>query len=579
MTEIDDIPILCTNLIATHLGKLCDDEIDAATSGASLALVAKGYWCQMSAIVYDVVDPGSENEKNAALALNAQKRAEWDAEFKELVFRYDCSEFKLDKLKAECKRFGIKCSGTKAVLADNIAEYIKHRILMIDACLVKAKPLNPQKCQIRPCAKRWIRALKDPETMLNVTAVKERYKLKDKDLDEISCELKDNPYHRSRPPMRLYKVVDLIPLYNARGGQEDNAKYWDFLTPEKHAADHKADAKEIDKCEKKKAKADEVDRIRNEITFGRKKILIDELTKLECTLRDDSKLCNQFISNGVGNPFQIAQIMREMKFYYDETTYARDLNDIFMKRNRQRENRYGRDRYSRYDSDDYDSDDDDPQDDSDNAKSMALNKWVEDKLKTNKPHVHHLTLPSTLRKTVAEIAVYKQLNKIDEKYNGEIGGKYLNAVGGDRRLLRTRLVNEYCNDYEVNVLERYKELVQPLNEKAIQLKGWIEDLRTFADNDVHHNQIVELTFKKISHNVNREAIEAIYKVTASFITASIANVKQHAVMIKDLVNHPDYNSNIPSHKCLSCQKDSLTSVRDRLFTIKGLISHSMAKHA
>jgi len=108
MSDINDLPPLCLNLIASHLGESCDDVLESAECGATLALVGNAFWSNMSNIVYDFVDPGSEAAKNVALALNIQKRKEWAIELDEFKHRSDCSEFKLDKLKAECKRYGIK---------------------------------------------------------------------------------------------------------------------------------------------------------------------------------------------------------------------------------------------------------------------------------------------------------------------------------------------------------------------------------------------------------------------------------------------------------------------------------------
>ena len=60
----------------------------------------------------------------------------------------------------------------------------------------------------------------------------------------------------------------------------------------------------------------------------RKMILINELSKVGCELRNDSKLCSAYIENNDGNPVYIAGIMCEMKFYYKHTQYERILDNL-----------------------------------------------------------------------------------------------------------------------------------------------------------------------------------------------------------------------------------------------------------
>ena len=57
--------------------------------------------------------------------------------------------------------------------------------------------------------------------------------------------------------------------------------------------------------------------------------LIHELQKLGCELREDSKLCEAYIKNGVGNPRKIAEIMQEMQFFHEHTQYASIRDRIY----------------------------------------------------------------------------------------------------------------------------------------------------------------------------------------------------------------------------------------------------------
>jgi hypothetical protein len=54
----------------------------------------------------------------------------------------------------------------------------------------------------------------------------------------------------------------------------------------------------------------------------RKAWLVAELTKLGCTLRNDSRLCEMYIQENIGNPHDIAMTMAEMDFLFSHTEYA-----------------------------------------------------------------------------------------------------------------------------------------------------------------------------------------------------------------------------------------------------------------
>lgn len=56
-------------------------------------------------------------------------------------------------------------------------------------------------------------------------------------------------------------------------------------------------------------------------TESRQKVIIDALSRRGCILRDDSRLCQAYIRHGRGDPEEIADVMMEMKFYFEETAY------------------------------------------------------------------------------------------------------------------------------------------------------------------------------------------------------------------------------------------------------------------
>ena len=51
--------------------------------------------------------------------------------------------------------------------------------------------------------------------------------------------------------------------------------------------------------------------------------MIRALQRHGCVLRTDSKLCNDYIRKGRGDPEEIAIVMGQMKFLFEETNYAK----------------------------------------------------------------------------------------------------------------------------------------------------------------------------------------------------------------------------------------------------------------
>lgn len=66
-----------------------------------------------------------------------------------------------------------------------------------------------------------------------------------------------------------------------------------------------------------------------EIQIERKNELITNLQNVGCKLRSDSRLCEEYIRFGQDriDCSHVVQIMEEMKFYFDETTYSIEYND------------------------------------------------------------------------------------------------------------------------------------------------------------------------------------------------------------------------------------------------------------
>lgn len=101
-----------------------------------------------------------------------------------------------------------------------------------------------------------------------------------------------------------------------------------------------------------------------------------------CKLRSDSRLCQEYITHGNYNPVAIVNIMVEMAFYYDHTSYLIDYED----------EKYNCLEYrGRYDPDEV----------SESAKSRALCTWCEQFIKYD--DVDKNLLPESLYDSVRKI--------------------------------------------------------------------------------------------------------------------------------------------------------------------------------
>jgi hypothetical protein len=116
---------------------------------------------------------------------------------------------------------------------------------------------------------------------------------------------------------------------------------------------------------------------------GDRSSLIKKLLKEKnCELRKDSRLCNDYINNGEGEVTDIVNIMVEMKFYVNHTSYFEEMeegiNDMLEYK-------------GRFDTDE----------ESYCAKSRALDTWCEQYI--NFKDINFDILPETLNQKVHDI--------------------------------------------------------------------------------------------------------------------------------------------------------------------------------
>ncbi len=149
----------------------------------------------------------------------------------------------------------------------------------------------------------------DKYRQISKTDAKEQFYLNDDDLKKIQSKIIKNPIYGYTGFMTLYLYTDVIQLVNE--------KYDNF-------EEYKIEKEKI--LNKKRTKRLENKRLRSEI---RKSELINELNKYRLQLRNDSKLCDNYINIKKKN-INLQQVVHEMcimKFLYDYTNYEERRNN------------------------------------------------------------------------------------------------------------------------------------------------------------------------------------------------------------------------------------------------------------
>eukprot|EP00798_Chlamydomonas_sp_ICE-L_P006769 gene6769-biopygen1975 len=300
-----------------------------------------------------------------------------DEEFERMRIHEGLSEAsKADVLKMACRDRGLMVSGVKAAFWRRLmeAEVVAHPPRV---CILSAKFRSEMRAM--RCAR------------MCVSKAKLEYRLTERDLTTLSCELKRNPMYRSAAPMRLYLIRDV-----ARVALEKHASSHTRIRVPVISADERRTSRETllskklgdmtldsrifsvseSACRARdfyvnsgrgggavKVAADIV------ATNTRLNILERALEARGCELRIDSRLCTGFVDNGDGDPEDIAVSMLEMKFFHNHTEYASILDDLWEDARRER------DYIDEYEYDNYHHID--PHELSSSAKSEAMKQWAD----------------------------------------------------------------------------------------------------------------------------------------------------------------------------------------------------------
>ena len=424
---MNSLPPLCLESIAHQAYAICKDIRERAQIAASLAIVGNMQTEYISHHLYDMIDEGSLKARNDALFLNTESRSKWH-DIVQACISVNKADIQLEKLREVCKKIGTTTSGSKA----KVMQTIELRRCIIDT-LLEQPPLSPRKCQIRPSVRRLVAALKDPDVRITVTTAKIQYKLKEKDIVDLVCDERCNPYGQHKPPMRLYKVIDIIPIFNTQHGYKDDTTHWAFMNEEQLLEDQRKLKRMLNRTtfieetlKKHNTTFDELKIVDNECHLSRihssnisrqdiegyievlarriinRKHLETELGKVGCKLRDDSRLCRNYIMCQQGNLKTIVDTMCEMKFFFDETNYAKNLKRLLDECFRDLRE-YGEYHYM--------SEDDINEvhcQASDNAKRVTIDEWCKKYPGGPSKAVKHPTLPYTLKEIIVHRFHIKQ---------------------------------------------------------------------------------------------------------------------------------------------------------------------------
>lgn len=140
------------------------------------------------------------------------------------------------------------------------------------------------------------------------TYAKKEYSLTDSDLENLPYLECRNPHYRFDAPMILY-LHRMLHEYSLkkRGSQTSLVN--------------------------KKCKREEISEKRKQTIEWKMQALrtqlIGALNKRGLELREDSRLCDQFIEKGSPNVNEVVRIMEEMKFYHEQTEYTSFYREVF----------------------------------------------------------------------------------------------------------------------------------------------------------------------------------------------------------------------------------------------------------
>lgn len=344
---LDDLPGICIDAIAHGLQDMCNP-LECVQTAATLTQVCKSSDAlrSISDALFDVVDPGCVSR------------------LKDLQERELSQRGLIDKLL--CNPIGLSTEDATVVGTQigNPPNRTLRRMLPNLGHILRSITLQPTayKCPVRSNVRMGIAAYHCDDMLVDINTARTTYKLTRADLSCLPYHRRRNPFYRRAPATRMYLLCDVIKRYIAKFGPGPNVFE---TTLEKGVQQLHLEKKEVNAARTKAKRAafvencillrgghgfvamedfhtDINDFVNGCLTYKqieescdrvfaiarRKADLVKKLNEVGCVLRDDSRLCNQYIQDGFGDIDYIVNTMREMKFFHDHTDYPRYMQCI-----------------------------------------------------------------------------------------------------------------------------------------------------------------------------------------------------------------------------------------------------------
>ena len=269
---------------------------------------------------------------------------------------------------------GPYCTVDELKAAAHVAGYSTRGLKKADLLAIVPQTVPPCLLPAARDALRDRRAARDVDAYLDsavnegervtATEAKKTYCLTDEDLDGLVYEPRRNPHYRSGPPMRLYEVRDVVvAAYEKHKGTAGLAA---AQAASQRRRDVRAARREARLEAQRQARREALlaamaqaglsvaldhpravafvhngscgdllysdDPTRVVAFLEREHALRTALAERGLELRDDSRLCYNYVHRGWGTIPEIVDTMDEMRFYHAHTNYATYRQEIYRKR-------------------------------------------------------------------------------------------------------------------------------------------------------------------------------------------------------------------------------------------------------
>jgi hypothetical protein len=367
---MDKLPPLCQELI---LKNLTEKDYQICLYAANCALVGNNAFTNLAQLLWEIVDPGCTDHAYTTLEkeidnwqlLNDNFQTNLDAIPKPKTIPPNItSKSTIKDLRATLLEFNIKKSCSlkadywELLQASAQIAQADYTNALKDLELKKDTYPTLSKCFIRPDKRLKIKKVKTDYKTKRITATKAKteYMLTEKELKTINCELVRNPHYGSAAPMRLYLLSEIETLHNNKFKNKkevdqtklkrENKAQKAKETHDRNIALRKQELKDLfneqefnrllaysdesyEDYEKYLQQGKPSIKTKLQMSLNRMIELRTALESRNCELREDSKLCLNYINDNSDNLQYVVDMMLEMKFLFAHTNYSQYRQDIF----------------------------------------------------------------------------------------------------------------------------------------------------------------------------------------------------------------------------------------------------------